>query len=151
MKMNNRPEITKQKIEEITKLLADNPDMGRTKLSILLCERWNWRDPSGRAKDMSCRDLLRALDKAGKITLPEPKSNTRAAGRSTVKHLAHDETPVTENLRDLRPLCVNVASSKAELAQFKSYIDQYHYLGFDRFIGQRMAYIVHPEFPDNYT
>lgn len=118
--------------------------MGRTKLSILLCEMWNWRGPNGQTKDMSCRDMLRALDKAGKITLPESQTAARKTGvRSVIKHLVHDETPVTQNLRELRPLRVEVVSKKADLEQFKSYIDQYHYLGFDRYIGESMAYMVY--------
>ncbi len=136
-----RPEITDQKIEEITRLLFENPSMGRSKLSIMLCEMWNWRGPNGQVKDMSCRDMLRALDKAGKITLPLPKQ--KPTRPSVVKHMVHDETPVTEILKDLRPLRVEIMSSKTDLAQFKSYIDQYHYLGFSRFIGERMAYMIH--------
>jgi hypothetical protein len=57
--------------------------------------------------------------------------------------LAHDETPITGKLNDLQPLRVEVVSSKDDLIQFKSYISQYHYLGFDRFVGERMAYMVY--------
>lgn len=140
----NRPEITEEKIELIRKLIAENPDMGRSRLSVKLCEIWGWRDSTGRTKDMSCRDLLRALDKAGKIVLPEPQVTPRRAGDSKgVKHLLHDETPITGSLRDLQPLRVKVVSSDKELTQFKSYIDQYHYLAFDRYIGESMSYMVY--------
>jgi len=72
-----------------------------------------------------------------------PRSLSHKVGeRRKIKHLVHDETPIESSLKDLRPLRVEVVSSKAELEQFKSYIDQYHYLGFDRFIGERMAYMV---------
>jgi len=139
----NRPEITDEKIEVIRKLIEENPDMGRTKLSKLLCEMWGWRGANGQLKDISCRDMLRALDKAGKIVLPEPKLIPSKPGEHRkIKHLAHDETPIESSLKDLRPLRVEVVSSKADIEQFKSYIDQYHYLGFDRFIGERMAYMV---------
>ena len=144
MKTFNRPEITDEKIAVIRKLIEENPNMGRTKLSVLLCEMWEWRDANGKTKDMSCRDMLRALDKAGMIKLPEPKHITRkGASQSVIKHLVHDETPVTGNLKELRPLRVEVVSSKSDLVKFKSYIDQYHYLRFDRFIGERMAYMVY--------
>jgi len=140
----NRPEITDEKIAVIRKLIEENPDIGRTKLSVLLCEMWDWRGPNGQTKDMSCRDMLRALDKAGKITLPVPKSAAKKVRRRpAIKHFVHDETPVTGSLKELRPLRVEVVSSKADLEQFKSYIDQYHYLGFDRYIGERMAYMVY--------
>jgi len=140
----NRPEITNEKIEVIRKLIEENPGIGRTKLSRMLCEMWDWRGQNGQLKDMSCRDMLRALDNAGKIVLPKPKSLSHNVGeRRKIKHLVHDETPIGSSLKDLRPLRVEVVSSKDELEQFKSYIDQYHYLGFDRFIGERMAYMVY--------
>ncbi|MGQ9844346.1 MAG: Druantia anti-phage system protein DruA [Spirochaetota bacterium] len=139
----NRPEITDEKIKVIRKLIEENPDMGRTGLSKLLCEMWGWCGVNGQLKDIPCRDMLRALDKAGKIVLPEPKLIlSKVREHRKIKHLTHDETPIESSLKDLRPLQVNVVSSKADIEQFKSYIGQYHYLGFDRFIGERMAYMV---------
>lgn len=140
----NRPEINDEKIELIKRLIAENPNIGRTQLSVTLCEMWDWRGQNGRLKDMSCRDMLRALDKAGKIVLPQPKSIPRKVSvPRKIKHLAHDETPVKGSLKDLRPLRVDVISSRDDLVQFKSYIDQYHFLGFDRYIGEHMAYMVY--------
>ena len=140
----NRPEITDEKIEVIKRLIAENPDMGRSRLSVMLCEMWGWRGSNGKTKDMSCRDLLLALDKAGKIVLPELQKTPRRAGDlRKIKHLAHDGTPIAGSLKDIQPLRVEVVSSKAGLVQFNSYIDQYHYLGFDRYIGERMAYMVY--------
>ena len=53
MNTNNRPEITDKKIEEIKKLISENPSLGRTNLSVMLCEMWNWRGLNGQVKDMS--------------------------------------------------------------------------------------------------
>jgi hypothetical protein len=140
----NRPEITDEKIELIRKLIEENPNMGRTQLSVTLCEMWDWRGQNNRLKDMSCRDMLRALDKAGKITLPEPRTTAYKAGTTMkIKHLAHDETPITGNLKDLRPLNVEIVSPKDTLVEFKSYIDQFHYLKFGRHIGEHMGYMVY--------
>ncbi len=143
MGITNRPEITEERLAQIRKVISDNPDMGRTKLSVALCEIWGWRDASGRVKDMSCRDLLSSLDKAGKIELPPHIFLVRKPGDARgVKHLVHDETPITGKLGELQPLSIEVITSREPMTRFKSYIDQYHYLGFDRFIGERMAYQV---------
>jgi hypothetical protein len=140
----NRPEITEEKIELIKRLFAENPELGRSRISVMLCEIWGWRDSNGKTKDMSCRDLLLSLEKAGKIVLPKHQRTPRRAGDlREIKRLAHDETPITGKLNDLQPLRVEVVSSKDDLIQFKSYISQYHYLGFDRFVGERMAYMVY--------
>jgi len=36
-----------EKIEVIRKLIEENPDMGRTELSKLLCEMWGWCGANG--------------------------------------------------------------------------------------------------------
>ncbi len=62
----------------IEQLLTENPGWGRSRLSVKLCELWDWRTPNGQLKDMSCRNLLLRLEKAGHITLPprQRKSTT---------------------------------------------------------------------------
>ena len=143
MKTTNRPEITEERLEQIRKTILENPGMGRTKLSVVLCEIWGWRDTGGRVKDMSCRDLLSSLEKAGRIDLPPRIHLARKPGDAKgIKHLVHDETPIVRKLGELQPLDIEVVTSRESMAQFQSYIDQYHYLKFDRFIGERMAYLV---------
>ena len=141
MNINRRPELTKEIIGFIQQFIESNPEMGRSNLSVALCEIWGWRDANGRTKDMSCRDMLRSLDKAGKIVLPAPKVTPRRSGDSKgVEHLIHDETPINCGLKELQPLQIKVVSSKSDWQQFKSYVDQYHYLKFDRCISESMAY-----------
>ena len=139
-----RPQITEDKIEQIRKLIRDNPEMSRTKLSKHLCELWNWRGPNNQIKDISCRDMLRALDKKGQIVLPAPQNVSHVSGkRKSIEHLPHDMTPVTGELRELMPLKVELISSGKPLTVFKAYIDQFHYLGFDRTIGENMKYMIY--------
>ena len=139
-----RPQITEDKIEQIRELIRDNPDMNRTKLSKHLCELWNWRGHNDMLKEISCRDMLRALDKKGKIVLPAPQNVSRICGKHIpIEHLSHDMTPVTGDLlRELLPLKVELISSGKPLAIFKSYIDQFHYLSFGRAIGENMKYMI---------
>jgi hypothetical protein len=68
-----RPTVTEKTIMQINEIISGNPDWNRTEISKCLCEIWDWRFPDGRHKDISCRDMLRILDKAGKINLPERK------------------------------------------------------------------------------
>jgi hypothetical protein len=139
----NRPEITTERIDEIKRLIADNPNITRTHLSLRLCEVWGWQSPSGQPKDISCRDMLRALDKAGTITLPASKTPSRQSGRTyPVKHLDHNVTPIECELPRLLPLDVEIVSGAGALEEFKSWIDQYHYLAWDRTIGENMKYII---------
>jgi len=86
--------------------------------------------------------MLRALDKSGSIKLPAPLNTFGQSPRHGIKHLIHDTTPVTCVLNHLRPLSIEVVEHGNGLAEFKSLIDQYHYLGYDRTVGENMKYII---------
>jgi hypothetical protein len=54
----------------INQLIKDNPGYSRYALSKKLCQLWNWVQPNGTLKDMVCRSLMLALQRAGHIDLP---------------------------------------------------------------------------------
>jgi len=140
--MLTRPKVTDELIEQIRQTIEENPSWGRKRISIHLCEIWDWRVPGGQLKDISCRDMLRSLDKAGKIKLPEPQSTIGLHPRKEIEHRQHNEEPVSSALGELRPLRVEVVERGETLAEFKSYIDRYHYLGYGRTVGENMKYII---------
>jgi hypothetical protein len=57
-------------LELIRGLLGEHPQWCRSRLSVELCERWDWRNARGRIKDMAARTLLLKLERAGHIRLP---------------------------------------------------------------------------------
>lgn len=143
--MLNRPEITNELVNQINNVIKEHPDWNRSKISKYLCELWDWRMPNGQVKDISCRDMLRALDKSGKIVLPEAVKKTRksSSSKNYIQTFLHDETPIETSLVMLQPLRVEVIEEKWQVNEFKSYIEQFHYLGFDRTVGQNMKYMVY--------
>ena len=144
MECLTRPKITEDRVEQIRNVIAENPDWNRTKISKHICRLWGWQSPSGYLKDISCRDMLRELDKAGRINLPAAQAPSRTCGNSDkVNHLEHDTTLVGSKLAELRPLRISIVGAGKELELFKSLIDQYHYLGFDRAIGENMKYMIY--------
>ncbi len=70
MELRTRPEITEDRVEQIRNVIAENPTWNRTKISKHICRLWGWQSPNGHLKDVSCRDMLRELDKTGRISLP---------------------------------------------------------------------------------
>ena len=57
-------------VADIRTLIAEHPGASRRALSQRLCERWDWKQPNGRLRDMVCRSLMLALHRAGHIELP---------------------------------------------------------------------------------
>jgi len=141
--IHNRPEITEQHMDQIRQLLNEHPDWHRSRLSKELCELWGWKSGNGQAKDISCRDLLRSLDTAGQIKLPPQQRAARKKGRSASIQLSfHDTTPIEKGLKDVLPLTVQIVTSKEGMDEYKSLIEQYHYLGYGQSVGECMRYMV---------
>jgi hypothetical protein len=141
--MTYKPQITEQLVEQIKRLILQHPEWNRTRLSKVLCDLWDWRSPAGQIKDISCRDMLRSLEYRGLITLPQPLAVSRQAGRKArIKHQVHETSPVAGKLATVLPIKIDIVASGEQLTEFKSLLDQYHYLGFDRTVGENMKYMV---------
>jgi hypothetical protein len=135
--------MTAERIAEITAMIKTNPTWHRSKLSQELCKLWGWVGENGQIKDVSCRDVLRDLEAAGEIKLPERQSHGRTKGGGDIVILMlHDATPIENVLSEIQPLAIEIVSGKTDLAEFKSYIAQYHYLGYDRSIGENIKYYI---------
>lgn len=141
--MINKPKITEELIAQINGIISQNPGWNRTRISKTLCEIWGWRSPTGQIKDISCRDMLRSLECRNLIKLPQPTAVSKQAGqKNIITHLLHDTSPVICGLTDIQPLNIETVWPGEQMTAFKSLIDQYHYLGFDRTVGENMKYII---------
>lgn len=136
--------MTEERVDQIRRMISENPHWHRTMLSQKLCELWDWRSENKSIKDISCRDVLRALDAAGAINLPAPLKKSRSGGGGDIiTNLVHDTTQINCPLSQLTPLRVEIVAGKENIAVFKSYINQYHYLAYDRSIGESMKYAIY--------
>jgi len=136
-----KPEVTGELIGMINRMITENPAMGRTELSRELCAALGWQSPGGQPKDIAARDMLRALDRAGRISLPPPRSRGWVAGRrKPAKRIAHDMEPIERPLAELMPVSLEPVAGGPELEEFKSLVSQFHYLGYDRTVGENMKY-----------
>jgi hypothetical protein len=136
--------LTAADILSIGRLIADHPDWSRRKLSEVLCAEWNWRNGSGRLKDMATRSLLVKLDARGLITLPARRRapSNRMAFRQAPQQI-WDSTPVTGTLRDLGPLNLReISADGAARIRFAAALTEFHYLGYRGTVGENLQYMV---------
>lgn len=136
--------IGSAEVEMIKRLLTENPDWHRTRLSRELCAIWNWRNDSGCVKDMAARTLLLKLERRGQIILPPRQSSANNAIRNkNISLLDHDQALVVGSLQTLLPLSVNVVGKNAaDLMIFKSLITQHHYLSMRNTVGENLKYLI---------
>ena len=132
-------------ILQIRQLIADNPDWSRRRLSEVLCAEWDWRNGSGRLKDMATRTLLVKLDARGLITLPARRRTAlephgmpgKCPGRTGTRR------PVTGTLRDVGPLTLReVSTDAAARVRFAAALAEFHYLGYRGTVGENLQYMV---------
>jgi hypothetical protein len=57
--------------------------------------------------------------------------------------MMHDTTPIDSPLPRLMPIRIESAIEGGLLQEYKSYIEAYHYLGFNRTVGENMKYMVY--------
>jgi hypothetical protein len=131
-------------LEQIRRLLVENPAWSRRKLSQVLCERWGWRNEMGQWKDMASRSLLGKLHSRGLIQLPvrrqEPSNRMRQSGATV---LFHEEPPVRCSLAELGLLIVaEVSRDLAQRRQVAAALRSHHYLGFAGAVGENLQYTV---------
>lgn len=133
--------INTSEVAEIAKLIADNPKARRRALSIMLCEAWSWRQANGALRDAVCRGLLLALHRAGHITLPPPRSKSVPRWRAP-RRIEVAAQPVEGSLGALGPVEIRQVRRTPEEGIVDSLIDEHHYLGYARPVGEHLKYMV---------
>lgn len=136
--------LTQRDVEFVRQLIAAHPEASRRALSKLLCEAWNWRQANGALRDMVCRGLMLELHRSGAITLPPvrqvPRNNI--VERRVLKPASVDSTPLRAKLSEIRPLEFRQVRRTAEEKLFNSLIEEHHYLGYTRPVGEHLKYMV---------
>ena len=135
--------VTPDDIQLIRRLMKENPDWHRTRLSKELCIIWNWRASNDQYKDMACRSLLLKLEKLGHITLP-PRINqvNNPLRNRSIQYVLHQKLPIQAKLKALAPIQIEPVQNQKQEALFKTLIALYHYLGYCGTVGENMKYIV---------
>jgi hypothetical protein len=148
--------VTEEDVAFIRALIAAHPGASRWALSKLLCEAWNWRQENGALRDMVCRGLMLALHRAGMIELPpvrhlslnnvvirRPRRQRRSgAGPLLPGFDGPDRTPIAAPLKEIRPLEIRVVRRTADESLYDALIEEHHYLGYVRPVGEHVKYVV---------
>lgn len=129
---------------DIQRLMDENPDWGRTRLSQELCKLWNWQGLSGHLKDMACRTMLLKLERRGWITLPaRQRKSTNAYRNATLPSVWYSTEAINTPLQSLRPLQISsIHKNSTDLDVFRCLLRTHHYLGLRNTVGENMKYLI---------
>jgi hypothetical protein len=139
--------FSERDIEDIRELIATNPGKSRFFLSKELCRLWNWTQPNGATRDMVCRGLMLTLHREGLITLPSRKRELTwlSPERTAPPHVAVNTTHEAGPLSILKPLDLRMVRRTVDEGIYKGLIDEYHYLGYARPVGEHLEYVAFRE------
>jgi hypothetical protein len=138
-------QIRDAEVTFLRELIAQNPDLSRRRLSVKVCEAWQWVQPNGQTRDMVCRGLMLALHRAGHIQLPAQRyspPNNAIAHRRVAAGAIYDTTPITGTVSALGPLTIRLVRRTGDEALFAQLLRDHHYLGYSRPVGEHLKYLV---------
>ena len=131
-------------LQDIRTTVTEHWTSGRTAISRLLCERWDWRQPNGQFKEMACRALLLSLEAKGALKLPPRQMESfRAPRRAGRQVFAVDESPLEGRVPEFRSLTIRMVRQTADEALWDYLVDTYHYLGRPWIVGACLKYLAY--------
>ena len=131
-------------LHDIRSMISDHWSSGRSAISRVLCERWDWRQPNGQLKEMACRALLLSLEAKGAFELPpRQKESFRAPRRTDRQVFAVDTSPLEGSVAEFRSLTIKMIRRTPDEALWDHLVDTYHYLGRPWIVGACLKYLVY--------
>ncbi len=133
--------VTAKDLKFIQAVVHKHWDKGRTQISKILCSKWNWVQPSGRLKDMACRELLLTLHRKALLDYPPPFQKTHNTNRPAPRKFRVSENPIKCHIKELDTVIVKMVRHTKLEPLYDSLVDQYHYLGYVQIVGNHLKYM----------
>ena len=133
--------ITDQDLTFIQTVVHEHWDKGRTQISKILCTKWRWVQPSGRLKDMACREVLLTLHRKGLLDYPPPLKKNHNTKRREPKKISINENLIKCHIKELDPVTIKMVRHTDLEPLYDSLIEQYHYLGYVQIVGNHLKYM----------
>jgi hypothetical protein len=116
---------------------------GRSYISRILCQQWNWFQPNGKLKEYAARDLLLRLEEKGFIELPprlRPKNNLK---KKSFEQIPFFKKELLEGLISrYGDLDIRIVAPGDDYL-WGYLLHHYHYLGLPKLVGEHLRYLVY--------
>lgn len=135
--------FSRAEVGTVAEIVSGAVGLSRTQLMVRVCERFEWRRPSGALKVRECRDLLVQLESEGWFELPVKRGGRPVGSRTRVPVTAQGAPGPTlvGSVGVFGTLSVKQVESVAERRLFRELVGRYHYLGYRVPFGAQMRYL----------
>lgn len=136
--------ITNPVLDQIQKTVDTYWDKGRSHISHILCEKWNWKQANGCLKGMACRDLLLRLERMDLIKLPPAMKCVKNHKKIfPVSSFSIHTEPISGRVSEFNQIDIELAASTNKRKLWDSLIHEYHYLGSKHIVGCCLKYFAY--------
>lgn len=135
--------VTPEQVQLIQSITQRYRHLSRTELAATVCELLGWVRNNGKPKTVEGLAYLEKLSEIQWISLPA--SRKRRAKRVAVRIdlcEAVDHPPIRAPLHRLQPISLQPVRTAAQRNQWRSLVEQYHYLGHKIPFGAHLRYLI---------
>jgi len=138
--------VSDKQLDLIQDITHQYKNLSRTELAATVCELLGWVRQNGKPKNVEGRIYLEKLEQQQRITLP-PQRKKRAKSRSVAIYPAEpaDQTPIQATVKQLQPIILQLVTTPDQRNQWRSLVDQHHYLGHTIPFGAHLRYLIQSE------
>ena len=135
--------VTNEQLELIQSVTHQYKYLSRTELAATLCELLGWVRPNGKPKSVEARDYLEKLEQLQQVTLPPRRKKRVKRVSVTISPVASTEAvPIRTPLKQLQPITLQRVRTPDQRNQWRSLVEQYHYLGHKIPFGAHLRYLI---------
>jgi hypothetical protein len=134
----------------VVQIVTQGRDVSRTQLTYRVCERLDWRRPSGAWKARECRDLLERLEREGWFTLPAKRVGRPVRARTRIPLTLAGEAgaALSGSVGQVGALSVELVEERSAQAWWRELVGRYHYLGYRVPFGAHLRYLAYVAAPE---
>lgn len=133
----------RQELEFMREIAKDYAGLAVTEMARTLCELLDWKRPTGRLKDLECRQLLEHLEAQGWLKLPPVRRLGRRGPRQVqLTEASAPQTLVEGTAGEFEPLELRVVEDQQERRLWTELMERHHYLKYRVPVGANLRYLV---------
>lgn len=117
------------------------PTLSKNELAATVCELLDWNTHAGKAKYKPCIAFLEQLEDEEIIHLPITRKQSKPSRSASTPVFDFKTKEITGEVSDFA-IRLAIATPGEEAKRWRSYVDQYHMLGYKSVFGSRLQYFV---------
>ena len=136
--------VKKEHLNEIIEIIETFPKLSRSELANTVCELFSWKRPTGKLKNVECRQFLERLDEDGVLRLPACRSQFAKKSKTKVSRTgrADPRAVIAGKLKAFSPVLLDKVETQGQRQLWYEYVDRYHYLGYQLPFGAQLRYFI---------